>query len=324
MNYDAGKQTCEIISSHASLLGVQVNNNYTFAAFDNRYHFQNTGVDKDCINGPVKWKQQSKKRHVEFQNVIHSNDSVKDSPVYKVTFGDNEIPGVVTVNDKRCMFIHKYRTGFYDFYRVLVFNSDSGLTASWVTYTAARAIPEGSFFGGHSDQGAPVYICRAAINAIYYTGYHDPATAMSYTHSGNVNHPKVVDILAFIINGPNYAGPTGDLPCHRYHVCLASTGYDMVEHWGNDPLPDSVVTSNEKLSLGMSSTVCNIMSKFIVNMNSFWMVYGSSNGAQTWESLMLTSLFYEWLPYQAGSDVPYNALVLSYTIENVPLYAFMK
>ena len=147
---------------------------------------------------------------------------------------------------------------------------------------------------------------------------------MSYTHSGNVNHPKVVDILAFIINGPNYAGPTGDLPCHRYHVCLASTGYDMVERWGNDPLPDSVVTSNEKLSLGMSSTVCNIMSKFIVNMKSFWMVYGSSNGAQTWESLMLTSLSYEWLPYQAGSDVPYNALVLSYTIENVPLYAVMK
>ena len=308
VNYNVDKHTSEMVSSHATVLDVQADNNYTFTAFDNRHGFQNTGVDTDCITGAARWKQQSKGRFLEFQNVIHSNDSAKESHVCKAIVGDNEIPGVVTVNDKQC----KNRTIYSDFYRVLVLDPDSCLTASWVTY-----MPEGSFIGGHSDQYTPFYTCRAAINSTYYTGYYDPATAMPYVHSGNVNHPNVVDLLAFLPNGPTDAGPAADLPFPCYHVRLASTGYHMVEHWGNNPLPDRAVTSNVNLALGKSSTVYNIMTKFVDASNCFWMVYGSTTGRQIWGYLLLTSLSYEWVSCQASSDVPYNVPVLSYTIGNV-------
>ena len=39
--------------------------------------------------------------------------------------------------------------------------------------------------------------------------------------------------------------------------------------------------------------------------------------------LLKTSLPYQWEPFQVGSDVPYNAFLGSYTIENGPLFIIM-
>ena len=95
VNYHTIDQTCELISSHGAALQIQNESNYIFAAFNNTYDQQHTGVEKECAVGPVKWRNQYASGFVVYPNLICANEESQENCVCKVTVDDDEVPGVL-------------------------------------------------------------------------------------------------------------------------------------------------------------------------------------------------------------------------------------
>ena len=325
VNYDASTKVCEIISMHGSVLEMHNDANYIFAALNNTKDLVDTGVRSSCDQGAVQWKEQATWHYTALENVLYT-DEAKKTYVCKATVGDNEIPGVVDTTEfwSRCNFIYKGLTSYSGLYRTLVVDPDSGLAPNWMTYGVGEDVPAEAFVGGRLSTGTPLYVCRAQMGAFQYTGYYNPNTAMAYIHSGLVRYPTNVDLLIFSPSGPNFAGPTAGWPCPRYHVQDASPEYEYIEHHGRDVIPSWAITTSHTLAVGKSAGAFDMVAKFDKGQHEFQSVYGIKNGGQTWGRLLKTSLPFHWESFEAGSDVPYNAFLGAYTIENDPLYIVKK
>ena len=155
-------------------------------------------------------------------------------------------------------------------------------------------------------------------------GYHDPKDLLAYIATRSVEHPAQIELLAFTPNGPTSAVPTAGLPCPRFRVVQAHSEVDWVLHRGPEPMPTGVVLSRSNIAVGESSGASGTIAKFIDDGNRFCLTYGTIPGCQTWGHLMLTTLSYQWEPFQADSDVPYNAFIGAFTSDNQRLYCVMK
>ena len=148
VNYDTSMLLCEVISTHGSLLEMQNNSSYVFAAINNTNDILDTGVGSICVQGPVQWKEQATLVYIALENVVHCDEASGRSYVCKVTIGDNEIPGVVD-NDRRCHFVYKDFRGTSSLYRTLTMDPESGLAAAWVSYRIGDDVHGAAFIGGH-------------------------------------------------------------------------------------------------------------------------------------------------------------------------------
>ena len=321
VNYDTARLLCEVISMHDSLLEMQNNTSYVFAAINNTNGILDTGVGSICVQGPVQWKEQSSWQYIALENMVYCDEG---RYVCKVTIGDNEIPGVLDT-DRKCYFVYKDLLGESGLYRTLTMHPDSRLAATWLSYRVGDNVPEVAFVGGHLSPGNPLYVCRATVNGIQSVGYYAPSKGLAYipyVPSGSVQYPTTVDLLIFSPNGPTSVGPTTGWPCPRFHVQIASHAYEYIEHYGD--MPSWAVTSNNQHAVGESAGVFSTPAKFNDFDNKYYFVYGELTGYHTWGHLLKTSLPYRWEPFQVGSDVPYNAFLGAYTIENEPLFIVMK
>ena len=202
---------------------------------------------------------------------------------------------------------------------------------SWRQYHATNSVgelqsglisPAKAIHRGGKADGILLYICRALWNGVYYIGYNDPCYARSCV--AFVEHTAQVDLLVFTPNGPTFSGPTVDFTCPHFHVIQAHREVDWVEHRGPEPMPTGAVLSNSFTAVAEASGAISTVAKLIDNGNRFCMAYGITTGCQTWGHVMLTSLSYQWEQFQAGSEVPYNAIIDAYTHKNQPLYHVMK
>ena len=307
---------------HGSLLEMQQDSNYIFAALNNTNDLLYTGVQSDCAQGPVQWKEQATWVYVPLENMVYSDNASSTSYVCKATVGENELPGVQY--QTICRFVYKDVVGHTCFYRSLVLKPESGLTVTWMTFSIGDDIPEGAFVGGHLFPDTPLYVCRAPVEGVQYTGYYNPDTALAYIHSGSVLYPTTVDLLIFLPSGPTTAGPTADWPCPRYHVQFFSPEYEYIEHYGEKTMPGWAVISGQNNAVGQLSGAFSTPAKFYSPNVNYYTVYGGKPGASMWGHLLKTSLPYHWKPFEVGSDVPYDAFVGAYTIKNEPLYIVMK
>ena len=218
--------------------------------------------------------------------------------------------------------MHKNYVGIAVIYTVLTFDAVAILQIEWMGYNVDESLPPGAFIGGRKADGTLLYICRALWNGVYYIGYYDPCYASSSVAS--VGHPAQVELMVFTPNGPSVAGPTVDLACLHFHVIQAHREVDWVEHRGSKPMPTGVVLSNSYTAVAEASGTISTVAKFIDKGNRICMAYGITTGCQIWGHVMLTSLFYQREQFQAGSEVPYNAIIGAYAHKNQPLYHAMK
>ena len=316
---------CEIIVSHGVVMQVEGALDFLLASFNYNGGYPITGVEVDCAQTFVEWKEQFTKAYVQHDNLVYSDDSVRDYHVCKASIGDNEVPGYTSPVTKECLFIHDGGVGYAHIYQVLTLEASEMLQVAWMGYSVGEVLPSGAFMGGQKADGAILYVCRALIYGSYFIGYYDQENATASIHAGSVKHPTQVDILGFLPNGPTSAGPTVDLPCPHFHVLQAyREEVQWVEHWGPEPVPTGVILSSSSVAAAESAGAFSTLAKFDDNENYFCLVYGSVTGCQTWGHLMLTSLSYRWEPFKTGSEVPYNTIVAAYTSQNQPLYHVMK
>ena len=200
---------------------------------------------------------------------------------------------------------------------------ESGLAAAWVSYRTGDAVPEAAFIGGFLSPDVPLYVCRAPMNGVKVSGYFNPSTGLAYIHNGSIQYPTTVELLNFSPNGPTSVGPTAGWSCPRYHVQIASKEYEYIEHDGSNGMLSWAITSSTTYAVGKSSGVFSTIAKFSSLENWYYLVYGITRGGTTWGHLLKTSLRYQWEPFEAGSDIPYNAFQGAYSIENEPLYIVM-
>ena len=323
VNYDTSSGLCEVLSQHGSLLEMKHDVNYIFAAINNTHDLLQTGVQSNCSQGPVQWKEQATWRYIALDKAVYSDEDTQTNYVCKATVGDNELPGVQD-NRNYCNFVFKDLIGFTGLYRTLVVDAESGLTSTWKIFNIGEDVPRGAFVGGHLSAGTPLYVTRAAVNGVHYTGYYNPDTALAYIHNGSVLYPTIVDLLIFSPSGPTTAGPTVDWPCPRYHVQFASTDYEYIEHYGPNTIPTGAVISGNDQAVAETAGAFNTPGKFYDGYDTYYSVYADRNGEQNWGYLLNTFHPYQWEPFDVGSNVPYNAFLGAYTIENDPLYIVMK
>ena len=322
VNYNIMDNTCEMIVSHGVIMQTQRNASSTLATFCNNHEILKTGVETICAQSSVQWVEQFQRAYRHYDSVVYAEDIVRDKQVCKAFVGDNELPGFMSTSSKKCNFMHKGYVSSAEIYSVLVLDTATTLQIEWIGYNVGESLPPGAFIGGRKADGTLLYICRALRNGVYYIGHYDSSGASATVAS--VGHPAEVDLLIFTPNGPTYAGPTADLACPRFHVIQAQREVSWVEHRGPEPMPTGVVLSNSYTAVAEASGVISTVAKFIDNGNRFCLAYGITTGCQTWGHLMLTSLSYQWEPFQAGSEIPYNAIIGAYTHENQPLYHVMK
>ena len=316
---------CDIIVSHGLVMQVENALNYLLVSFNYNHEFPITGVGSDCAESSVQWKEQFTNEYVQHGDLVYSDNHIRDNHVCKASVGDNEIPGYTSPVTKKCLFIHNGHVGFATIYQVLIHDATEMLQVVWMSYNVGEVLPSGAFRGGRRADGTLLYVCRAFKYGSYIIGYYDPDNAIGSIHAGSAKHPVQLDLLGFFPNGPTSAGPTVDLACPRFHIIQAyREEVRWVEHRGPVPMPTGVVLSSSSDAAATSAGTFSTIAKFADNENYFCMVYRSTSGCQTWGHLMLTSFSYRWVPFQAGSEVPYNAIVAVYTPQNQPLYYVMS
>ena len=290
--------------------------------FNNRTDLIHTRAQSNCTQGAVQWKEQSSRDYIALENVVYSDDRTKEGYVCKSTVGENELTGITNRNHK-CTFVYTDLPGYSGLYRTFVIQPKSGFSATWVSYLIGDDIPEGAFIGGRLFTGTPLYVCRAPTNGVQYAGYYDPDTALAYIYSSSALYPTAVDLLTFSPSGPTTAGPTTDWPCPRYHVQVNSPHYEYIEHYGPNGMPTWAVITEKQKSKAVGQTAGEFSTPAKFHKAKYYSVYGDSNGVQNWGYLLKTKLPYQWEPFEAGSDIPYNALLGAHTIDNDPLYIVM-
>ena len=250
-----------------------------------------------------------------------------DRHVCTAIVGDNELPGVVHIATKKCNFILHDQKGYAESYVELVLGTPAELTASWWLYDVGDIIPPGAFVGGQTDKGIKLFVCRASISGVYYSGYYDHNTEKACVHSGFVQHSSQVELLAFVPHGPTSAGPTINLLCPRPHIRQTFSNLHWVEHWGPDPETDAAIISGNvagNVAAGSTFLTADTLSKFLYRENKFCTVDDNVSVCNVWGKLLLPPIPYKWAPFMAGSKVPHNVIVCAHTTENEPLYVIMK
>ena len=322
VNYDTSSGLCEIVSTHGSLLEMVHEPSYIFVALDNRNDILDTGVRSACVQGPVQWKEQAKVNYIALGNEVYADEVTRKGYVCKATVYENELIGTTNPNNA-CIFYYKHLRGYSDLYRILVLDPDAGLSATWASYIIGDEVPKGAFAGGHLSTDTPLYVCRAPVKGVNYTGYYNPDTALAYI-KGLVLHNATVDLLIFSPSGPTSGGPTADWPCPRYHVQVASLGFEYIPHYGATDFPSWSVNAGNRLLVGESAGAFSTPAKFRHINGKYYSVYGGRNGYRQWGHLLKTSLSYRWEPFEVGSEIPYNAFLGAYSIENDPVYIVMN
>ena len=322
VNYNTKERVCEVIVSHGVVMQVKDSIHFHFASFN--YEFLQTGVEVSCDQSVVQWKEQFARAYVLHDNLVYSDGNARDNHICKVSVGDSEVPGDVSVDTKQCMFIHDGYAGFADIYRVLVLEATEKIQVLWMNFHVGNILPSGAFAGGRKADGTLLYVCRAFFHGLYVTGYYDANKSMAFIYAGSVKQPTHVDILGFTPNGPTAAGPTVGLACPRFHVHQAHTKVAWVEYGSPKPMPPGVV-HNLYMVVAQAKVPFNTIAKFVDNWDrKFCLAYRLTSGCQTWGYLMLTSLLYQWEPFLPGSELSYNAIIGTYTPENQPLYITRK
>ena len=161
VNYSVSNGLWEVISTHGSLLEIKTDVNYIFVALKNTYDLLHTGVQSDCSQGPVQWKEQATNYYMALENVVYSDSSTPTNFICKATVGENELPGVKD-NQRHCYFVYNDLIGYTGLYRTLVLKPDSGLSVTWMNFSIGDDVPQGAFVGGHLSPATPLYVCRAA------------------------------------------------------------------------------------------------------------------------------------------------------------------
>ena len=321
VNYDTKDHRCELIVSHGVAMQVIDSGDFHFASFNYNYGFPQTGVEADCAQSIVQWRKQFALAYVQYDNLVYSDSKVRENHICKVSVGNSEVPGVADVDTKRCMFIHHGYVGFSEIYRVLVLEATERIQVVWTSFRVGDVLPSRAFTGGRNADGTLLYVCRAFFGGIYVTGYYDPNKAMTFIHAGSVEQPSHVDLLGFTPNGPIAAGPTVGLACPRFQVRQGHSTVEWVEYGVPEPMPSGVVRSGMFMVVARADLPLSTIAKFVDNWDrKFCLAHGSTFGCQIWGHLMMTSLPYQWQPFQAGSDVPYDTIIGAYTPENQPLY----
>ena len=327
VNYDEVSEVCEQISAHGTLLEFENAASYTFVAFNNTQVLLKTDTHEVCKERSVQWREQWTRAYVAPTKPVYTDNTARNRYVCRVTVGDNEILGIVSIFERMCQFVLHGRVSFAEFYVELVCTTGTDQSADWRPYSVGDVVPNGAFVGGRTAQGTPLYVCRALISNNYFSGYYDPSSGQASIHSGSVQHPSQIDLLAFIPGGPNKAAPTRNLPCPRPNVHQAYSLLEWVEHWGPDPEPTAAIISGtvpQKVAVGSIFTAGDVIAKFLYDSNKYCTIYEDTTLCNQYGKVLESSVPYEWVTFTAGSSVPDNAAVVAHTLENDPLYAIMK
>ena len=207
VNYDMIAKTCQLIISHGSRLTFENAVNHTFIALKNTKELIETGTDNTCGVESVQWEEQYRRAFVAPINPVYLDNSNRERYVCKVRVGDNELPGVVSVTEKKCKFVSYEQVSAAEFFTELVISSTADVSVHWLPYTVGDSVPNEAFVGGQTSEGIALFVCRAAISGIFYSGYYDPSTGQVSIHAGSLQRPTQVELLAFLPDGPTSAAP---------------------------------------------------------------------------------------------------------------------
>ena len=326
VNYNPISSVCELISAHGTVLAFDNASNYTFVAFNNRQLIIERDAQQTCISRGVQWMEMWARSYVAPNNPVYADYTTKNCYVCKATVDDNELPGVVLVSEKKCKFVLHGKISFAEFYLALVLDPATYNSATWLTYDVGNILPRDAFVGGQTGEGILLFVCRALISGIYYSGYYDPNSRQASINSGSLQYPSQVELLVFKPNGPVSAPPAGQIPCPRPHVRQAYSVLEWVEHWWRDPKPPATVISGTvpiTTAVGSSFITADIPAKLEYTWK-FCLAYDGKVVCNQWGKILVSSVSYEWVPFTAGRSVPNNAIIGAHTVENDPLYIITK
>ena len=323
VNYDAVFNVCDVIITHGTVLKFESDINYTFVAFNNSQNLIKTGIVQACKYKNVQWKEQWTRSYVPPNNPVYVHNTAMNRRVCQAVVGDNELPGVVHTSDKTCKFILRGILSLAEFYvELVVITEDQSI--SWYPYRVGDIIPHGSFIGGQTDKGIPLYVCRASIRGIYFSGYYDPSSGQASINYGLLERPSQIELLSFAPDGPTSAGRIGTVPCPRPNVRSIYAGLEWVEYWAADPVePAAGITSGnvpQTVAVASTFTTTDIVAKCLYDYNRFCTTYLGIIVCNQWGKVLVPSVSYDWIRFTAGSNVPNNAIVVAHTTENDPLY----
>ena len=227
---------------------------------------------------------------------------------------------------KKCKFVLHGKITFAEFYLALVLDPPTDNSATWLTYDAGNMLPCGAFVGGQTGAEILLFVCRALISGIYYSGYYDPNSRQASINSGSLQYPSQVELLVFKPYGPVSAPPAGQIPCPRPHVGQAYSVFEWVEHLWRDPKPPASVISGTvpvTTAVGSSFITTDILAKLEYPW-MFCLTYEGKVACNQWGKVLVSSVPYEWVPFTAGTNIPNNAIVGAHTMENDPIYIITK
>ena len=326
VNFHPITHVCELVISHGSVLKLEHALGYIFVAFNKTYRFIETDTSYACQKRGVQWRKQLTRRYVTPSNPVYTDNTAMDRYVCKATVGDNELPGVLPISGRRCKFILHERISFAEFYLVLILDETFDGTVNWWLYNVGDIVPYGAFIGGQTDKGMPLYVCRVSVSGVYFSGYYDPSTRKASIHSGSLQHPAQVELLAFVPHGPVNAALNHQIPCPRPYVRQSYSVLEWVEHFKQYPKPRAAIISGtvpRTTAVGSNFIIKDTIAKLAYNYR-FCTLYEGTIVCNEWGKILVSSVPYEWVPFVVGSTIPNNAVVSAHTVENDPLYIIMK
>lgn len=267
---------------------------------------------------------------------VYIDDTIQDAYLCKVTVTDNDLPGRLSIGNAYCQFVYEDSVAKSDLYRALVMTDDSQLVALWVDYETGTEVPVGAFIAGLTSQGTPLYPCRIHTGGTYEAGYYDPVHQRTAIHAGllafsgvaagHLERPSHVQILTFIPDGPISAGPPGELQCPRSSTRIANLALQWVVYdVYTSSLPDNVATDGEGIDLPTQfSNVGELPGKYVIANQWYFAIYNDKLTMSSIASLLCKiddNVTLSWVPYTAGGTLPENAIIMSYSSENHPLYS---
>ena len=104
VNYNIMDTTCQPIISHGVVMQTQRHAGFTLGTFYNNHDILKTTVETICAQSSVQWREQFRRAFKEYDNLVYSDDVVRDNHVCKAFVGGNELPGVTSTASKKMRF----------------------------------------------------------------------------------------------------------------------------------------------------------------------------------------------------------------------------
>ena len=147
-------------------------------------------VKQTCKSIGIQWEETWAWSYVAPNNPVYADYMTKNRYVCKATVEDNELPGVVHISQKKCKFVVHGKISFAEICLVLVLDPATDNSATWLTYDVGNILPRGAFVGGQTGEGILLFVCRALISGIYYSGCYDPNSRQASINSGSLQYPS--------------------------------------------------------------------------------------------------------------------------------------